>query len=99
MSDTALLLTEPEAAARLRLSARVLRQARQEGLLRYILRGRSVRYTIADLESYIDQLRQVQPPCSTPVHTKPRAQGRRAGAGVIIPFSERRRAKSIRERL
>lgn len=93
MTDTALLLTEPEAAERLRLSARVLRQARQEGLLRYILRGRSVRYTIADLESYIDQLRQVQTPCFKPSQPKPRTQGRKVAPGVIIPFSERRRAR------
>ena len=93
MTDAPLLLTEPEAAERLRMSARVLRQARQEGQLRYILRGRSVRYTIADLESYIDQLRQVQTPCFTPPSPRPRTPGRKAAPGVIIPFSERRRAR------
>lgn len=99
MSDTALLLTEPEAAERLRMSARVLRQARQEGLLRFILRGRSVRYTIADLESFIDQLRQVQTPCFTPNPSKPRLHASKAGKGVIIPFSERRAARQRHDRL
>lgn len=94
MTDDVLLLTEPEAAERLRMSPRVLRQARQAGELRYILRGRSVRYTIADLESYIEQLRQVSP-CAAPRHDpapkKARSGGRKSG--VIVPFKARQRGR------
>lgn len=89
MRDAPLLLTEAEAAARLRLSARVLRQARQDGALRFILRGRSVRYTIADLESYIDHLRQAPIQCTAPRPTSAK-KARSAGRGaVIVPFKAR----------
>lgn len=70
----------------MRLSARTLRKARKAGDLRCILIGRSVRYTVEDLESYVEQLRQVQPAC--PAHsTRVRSVSNRSG--VVIPFSER----------
>lgn len=84
---TPILLTEPEAAERLRLCTRTLRKARHEGLLRCILIGRAVRYTVEDLESYVEQLRQVQPPCPSAQPTRVRTVPKRGG--VIIPFSER----------
>jgi len=61
-----LLLTESEAAERLRLSVRTLRRARQEGLLTYVLSGRAIRYTVGDLESYIERLRHQQSTCQPP---------------------------------
>lgn len=86
---TPILLTEAEAAKRLSLCTRTLRKARQDGQLPYILIGRAVRYTIADLESYIERLRQVQPACQ-PAQRPARISGSRPkGGGVIIPFSER----------
>lgn len=86
-----LLLTEDEAADRLRLSARTLRKARQEGTLRYVLIGRAVRYTLEDLESFIDSLRRVQPPCQ-PHRSSPRVTTRRPKSAQIVPFTGRRRA-------
>lgn len=96
-----ILLTETEAAAALRLSTRTLRKARADGQLRYILIGRAVRYTMADLESFVETLRQVQPPCPTPA---PRpigtaAAARRAQGAVIVPFHQRRGKAKARERL
>ncbi|TAJ73015.1 MAG: DNA-binding protein [Sphingobium sp.] len=86
---TPILLTEKEAAQRLSLCTRTLRKARQDGELPYILIGRAVRYAVADLESYIERLRQVQPACQ-PAQRAPRISGPRPkGGGVIIPFSER----------
>jgi len=83
-----LLLTEPEAAQRMRVCTRTLRRARHEGQLHYVLIGRSVRYTLADLESYIDRLRQVQPAC--PPQDPPRRTSQPSGRrGVIVPFTER----------
>ena len=93
-----LLLTEAEAADRLRLCQRTLRKARQEGLLHSVLIGRAVRYTVADLESFIDALRQQVPaPCLKQEPSPlPRAQPARKGRGAsarqsaaIIPFTAR----------
>lgn len=85
-----LLLTETEAAERLRLCPRTLRKARAAGLLHYVLIGRSVRYTVADLESYIDALRQKAAPC--PAQTTP-ARTTRRKSGKIIPFTRRTAAR------
>lgn len=90
---TQLLLTEAEAAERLRLCPRTLRKARHAGELHYVLIGRAVRYTVADLESYIETLRQKVPaaclqPTPLPNTRKGRSKRNRA-PGVIIPFTAR----------
>jgi hypothetical protein len=82
-----LLLTEADAAERLAVCQRTLRKARQNGLLPYILIGRAVRYTMADLESYIQTLRQAAKPC-TPTTSIARRNVKRSSAR-IIPFTER----------
>lgn len=87
-NDVPLLLTEDEAAERLRVCARTLRKARQEGLLHYILIGRAVRYTVSDLESYIERLRQVHPTCPPKRPTRRISQPSRSG-GEIVPFTVR----------
>lgn len=83
-----LLLTETEAAERLRLSVRFLRKARQDGSLRYVLIGRAVRYTLDDLESFVDSHRRVSPPCQKS-STGPRSSSRPRKAATIIPFTAR----------
>ena len=90
--DQQLLLTEVEAAERLRLCTRTLRKARAEGLLHFVLIGRAVRYTVADLESFIDALRQQVPAPCLPTSQQPasKAHGKRARtSGVIVPFTAR----------
>jgi excisionase family DNA binding protein len=83
-----LLLTEAEAADRLRLCPRTLRKARQDGRLRYVLIGRAVRYTEQDLENFIDSLRTVQPQC--PPNSPPARNARTSRkSGVIVPFTVR----------
>jgi excisionase family DNA binding protein len=47
------LLTESEAARVLRLHPRTLRKARSSGSLTHIRLGRSIRYTIADLNAFL----------------------------------------------
>jgi len=79
------LLTETEAAEALRLCPRTLRKARQEGRLTYILIGRAVRYTMSDLESFIEASRQDSQPCRQPMH---RSSVKRQ-SGNIVPFSAR----------
>lgn len=80
------LLTENEAAARLRVCARTLRKARQAGHLQYIRIGRKVLYAPDDLDLFVERVRVVEAP-------RPKRAG--AGAspnrttGVIVPFSKR----------
>lgn len=81
------LLTEPEAAEALRLSTRTLRKARSEGRLTYVLIGRSVRYTMDDLASFIEASRQDAQPCDK--HTR-RQTTARPRNGKIVPFTARR---------
>lgn len=81
------LLTEDEAAQVLRLCVRTLRKARQDGRLPYVLIGRAIRYTHADLETFISQARQDNPrPVKQP--PAPRRSVRKPN-GVIVPFSAR----------
>ena len=89
MNQPPILLTETEAAECLRVCTRTLRKARQAGQLHYILIGRAVRYTLPDLESYIEQLRQVQPVCPPTQPTRRRSVPKQSGRGVIVPFTER----------
>lgn len=80
------LLTELEAAEALRVCTRTLRKARQEGKLSYVLIGRAVRYTMSDLESFIEASRQENRPCDRQATS--RTLAKRSG-GKIIPFSAR----------
>jgi hypothetical protein len=89
-----LLLTEAQAAAQLSLCQRTLRTARQQGRLSYILIGKAIRYTLADLEAFIDRARQQESPCTA--SPAPRRSGKangRTGAAnggrVIVPFTQR----------
>ena len=82
------LLTEAEAAEALRLSTRTLRKARSEGRLSYVLIGRCVRYTMSDLEGFIQAHTMTE---TIATAAKPRAVGRQAKSGNIVPFSQRGR--------
>lgn len=84
---TQLLMTEAEAAERLSLCTRTLRKARQEGALPFVLIGRAVRYTMADLESYIEKQRQTAAPCQPSANVMRRPVKRHSA--VIVPFTER----------
>lgn len=89
MGSQPLLLTETEAAEALRLSARTLRKARTDGRLRYILIGRAVRYTMEDLESFIESLRQGQVQCAKTT-SRSAARRRNRASAEIVPFRRRR---------
>ena len=77
-----ILLTEAEAAACLRICARSLRKARADGKLHYILIGRSVRYSIEDIDLFIATSRKVQIPRTGAC----KARKRRLTPTEIIPF-------------
>jgi excisionase family DNA binding protein len=57
-----LLLTPAEAARALSISPRTLWQRTRDQQIQAIRIGRSVRYLVADLESYIAKLREAPPP-------------------------------------
>ena len=80
------LLTEAEAAEALRLCTRTLRKARHEGKLSYVLIGRAVRYTMSDLESFIEASRQDAQPCLN----VPRKRTNARRPGNVVPFTARR---------
>lgn len=86
MTQGQLLLTEAEAAERLRVCQRTLRKARQSGLLHYVAIGRAVRYTVDDLESFVATLRQVQSHCPKP-RTNVKSVRSAGKGGVIVPFT------------
>jgi excisionase family DNA binding protein len=83
------LLTEAEAAARLRIGERTLRDIRNRGEIPYVRIGmRKIFYRAKDCENYIASRLQNDTP---PRPTMRRTQRRRAGD--IIPFSELMDAK------
>lgn len=54
----AALLTEAEAAERLRVCTRTLRKARKSGQLTFVQMGRVIRYAESDLAQFIERQRQ-----------------------------------------
>jgi len=84
-----LLLTETEAAELLRLCPRTLRKARADGHLRYILIGRAIRYTLRDLEAFVDSNSRKEATCPPADHSAPKIRKRRSGE--IVPFTARPR--------
>jgi hypothetical protein len=93
-----LTLTEAEAARVVNFCPRTLRKARKAGQLRYILNGRAIRYTLADLADWIDSLRREgTAPCTAAPAPKSRfarpAPDPRRGSGEIIPFTARQRSQ------
>ena len=84
---TALLLSEPEAAARLHISPRLLRDLRKHGEIRYVaLSARRIAYREEDCAEYIANRVRKAEPCPE-AKPKPSVQ-KRAGSSNIIPFSQ-----------
>jgi hypothetical protein len=85
------LLSPEEAAKRVRVCERTLRDLRKRGLIRYVaVTDRKIFYRPEDCDEYLASRLRLDTPCET------RPRGKRAGrAGVktgnIIPFSQRRK--------
>jgi aryl-alcohol dehydrogenase-like predicted oxidoreductase len=80
------LLTEAEAAVKLRMGARTLRELRRAGKIRYVeLTERKKAYRLEDIEEYVAARVRVNEPCET--QPKPKRRDRQ-GYGKIIPFSK-----------
>lgn len=81
------LLTEQEAAARVRLCGKSLGNARRRGEVRYVQLGRKVFYTEADLAEFVASRNLLAQPA---LPTPPRGRRRPPGNVVVGRFSERR---------
>jgi hypothetical protein len=82
------LLTEDEAAKRLHISARLLRDIRSKGRIRYVaLSAKRIRYRPEDCDEYIEsRVTKVEPhPDPKPKLGRPRRQ---RSVAEIIPFSQ-----------
>jgi len=85
------LLTEAQAATHLAVCQRTLRKARQQGRLRFVLIGRAIRYTLPDLDQFIEASSQQECISSPDPAPRSRAAARTGpGGAVIVPFSQRR---------
>jgi hypothetical protein len=88
------LLTEDEAAARMKICGRTLRKERKAGRVHYVLLGRCVRYHPDDIAQLIASKRVVDVPQPTrrTGHGDRKVSANHRG-GVIVPFSQRQRGR------
>lgn len=77
------LLTETEAAEVLRVCARTLRKARQEGALPFVRIGRTIRYTESDLSQFIERSRVCHSTAAPVRHT-----GNTRSRSTVFDFEE-----------
>lgn len=88
------LLTEAEAASRLRMSPRSLRDLRQQGRIRYVaITARKIVYREDDLDEYVEASIRVEQPA---VEVKPQGKRRRQSisatpSGKVVPFTQRKK--------
>jgi hypothetical protein len=96
MSAIESLLTEEEAAQILRVCPRTLRKERKAGRLACHLIGRAIRYTLDDLNTYIEGARQ----CPSTAEKAPRSGGTMSRSPVYDFEAVRaKKASERRERL
>jgi hypothetical protein len=91
MADT--LLTEAEAAARLRVCTKTLRSLRRTGQIRYVaVTQRKILYRPEDCDAFVDARSRTEEPVSyTPPRPRPRT-GKRHGA-TVVSFTARRQQR------
>lgn len=86
------LLTPQEAAERLRLSERTLRDLKRAGAIRYVaLSPRRIAYRDDDLAEYIATRVQCEERPEAKARTKRRVSVRSGPTHNVVPFSQRRR--------
>ena len=86
---TTLLLTETEAAERLHISPRLLRDLRSKGHIRYVaLSTRRIAYRPEDCDAFVESRVRKAEPCPSPKPPRPSNPRQRARSGNIVPFSE-----------
>ena len=83
---TPYLMTEPEAAQRLRISTRTLRKFRQSGRLPFVQLGRSIRYRREDLEALVLDATVLR---DHPLENTEPVAKIVTSRSIIIPYSQR----------
>ncbi len=78
------LLTEAEAAEALRIRPRTLRKCRQSGEIAFILFGRSIRYSVAEVNEFVGRATVANDRSLT----KSMRRVPTRAVGTIIPFSK-----------
>ena len=87
------LLTEQQAADRLHMGERTLRDLRRRGLIRYVaLTARKIAYRPEDCDEYVASRLRLSQPVPDPLPRQRRKKtGSPAAQGVIVPFSQRKK--------
>ena len=93
MTEALRLLTEAEAAETLQLCPRTLRKARQDGALPFHQFGRTIRYSAADIQRFIERARE----CPS-TDAKVRRSGNTRSRSMVFDFEEARAAKAAAKR-
>lgn len=82
------LLTHDQAAARLRVCAKTLRQLRQQGLIRYVaVSARKIFYRPEDCDAYLASCERVDVPQAP---TRRRSSSRLRSGANVVSFTARR---------
>lgn len=89
------LLTEAEAAARLKVCTRTLRKMRQRGEIDFVLIGGAIRYSLADLARFIDERRTR---CDSTKEQAPPTGGTISPGRVIAFDAVRARARAAKRK-
>ncbi|WP_425437356.1 helix-turn-helix domain-containing protein [Novosphingobium guangzhouense] len=85
------LMTEGEAAKWLAICSRTLRALRQEGKITYVQMKSGIRYTLDDLQAFVESQRT----CRSTAAKAPRTSGCRSRSPAVLDF-EAVRAKRTR---
>jgi hypothetical protein len=92
-ADLDTLLTAEEAAARIRISTKTLRQLRRRGLIRYVaITARKICYRPEDCAAYIASKVRLDDPSPIP-SPRPRGRTRPDKAGNVVSFTAQRQAR------
>ncbi|WP_081504249.1 helix-turn-helix domain-containing protein [Sphingomonas sp. PAMC 26621] len=92
------LLTPEEAAARIHVCTKTLRQLRRDGHIRYIaISDRVIRYRPEDCDDFIEGRVRKAPECQS-TSRKTRRTSNSTSSGKVVAFSERQAAKANAQR-
>ena len=87
--DNTGLLKEADAATWLGISPRTMRKLRRDGQVHYILIRTAIRYSLSDLQSYVERARQ----CPSIKEKAPRSGGTASPSPTVADFEEARRRR------
>ncbi|WP_425335991.1 helix-turn-helix domain-containing protein [Sphingomonas kaistensis] len=87
------LLKESQAADRLAIAERTLRKIRGEGRISFVLIGRSVRYSLSDLDAFIQSCRGKVARCPS-TSRKAARTSTSTSSEMVVAFTARRASRA-----